>query len=213
MQALLIACHIIEHVVVSFTYETPLSQWGSGEELYSAELLWEGCRRLYIPDGWRLGCTVETFKVLTLFYCMRSPVFQRATATATLLTAGAVYHTDDDPPQNRDSSFIGVNNCHIAHLRGSFSIIIPDAVSCFGCHVCVAFSGHLHSWCLQRSTQTSGGEHWCILQASEEQPGETPCAVTTCSRSEFCSWSRETACPLNLRSLMQPGHKREIQMF
>lgn len=38
---------------------------------------------------------------------------------------------------------------------------------------------HLHSWCLQRSTQTKGGEQWCFLQASEAQPTETPCEVTT----------------------------------
>lgn len=69
---------------------------------------------------------------------MRSPVFQKATATATWLTAGAVYHVDDDPPQKRESSFIGVNDSHIAHLRVSISIIIPDVVSCFGYHVCAA---------------------------------------------------------------------------
>lgn len=66
-------------------------------------------------------------------------------------------------------------------------------------------SRHLHSWCLQRSTQTSGEEHCCFLQASEEQPLETPCEVTTCSLSEGCSWPRGTACPLNLKSLIHPG--------
>lgn len=74
---------------------------------------------------------------MTLFYCTRSPVFQRATAPR--LTAGAVYHVVDDPPQKRESSFIGVNDSHIAHLRGSFSINIPKVGSCFGYHVCVAF--------------------------------------------------------------------------
>lgn len=69
------------------------------------------------------------------------------------------------------------------------------------------FSCHLHSWCLQRSTQTSGGEHCCFLQASEEQPLETPCEVTTCSLSEGCSWPRGTECPLNLKSLIHPGWK------
>lgn len=77
------------------------------------------------------------------------------------------------------------------------------------CHVCSAkvamFSRHLHSWCLQRSTQTSGEEHCCFLQASEEQPLETPCEVTTCSLSEGCSRPRGTACPLNLKSLIHPG--------
>lgn len=73
------------------------------------------------------------------------------------------------------------------------------------------FSHHLHSWCLQRSTQTSGGEHCCFLQASEEQPLETPCEVTTCSLSEGCSWPRGTECPLNLKSLIQPGRKMETE--
>lgn len=68
---------------------------------------------------------------------------------------------------------------------------------------------HLHSWCLQRSTQTSGGEQWCLLQASEEQPLETPCNVTTCSPSDGCSPSRGTERPLNLTSRKQPGGARE----
>lgn len=68
---------------------------------------------------------------------------------------------------------------------------------------------HLHSWCLQRSTQTKGGEQWCFLQASEEQPTETPWEVTTWSPSEVCSRSRWIARLLNLTSRKQPGTERE----
>lgn len=68
---------------------------------------------------------------------------------------------------------------------------------------------HLHSWCLQRSTQTKGGEQWCFLQASEAQPTETPCEVTTCIPSEGCSSSREMERPLNLKSRKQPSVKRK----
>lgn len=68
---------------------------------------------------------------------------------------------------------------------------------------------HLHSWCLQRSRHTKGGEQWCFLQASEEQPMETPCEVTTWSPSEGCSWPRGMERPLNLKSRKQPGGKRD----
>lgn len=68
---------------------------------------------------------------------------------------------------------------------------------------------HLHSWCLQRSRHTNGGEQWCFLQASEEQPMETPCEVTTWSPSEGCSRPRGMERPLNLKSRKQPGGKRE----
>lgn len=68
---------------------------------------------------------------------------------------------------------------------------------------------HLHSWCLQRSTQTKGGEQWCFLQASEAQPTETPCEVTTWIPSEGCSSSREMERPLNLKSRKQPSVKRK----
>lgn len=94
-------------------------------------------------------------------------------------------------------------------MVGGLDLQLRHLKLCERRHVCVAFSCHLHSWCLQRSTQTSGGEHWWFLQASEEQPGETPCTATTCSLSELCSWSRGTACPFSLRSLIQPGQKRE----
>lgn len=74
--------------------------------------------------------------------------------------------------------------------------------------VCSAYLQHLHSCCLQRSTHTKGGEQWCFLQASDEQPTETPCAVTTWSSSERCSWSRGMRRPLNLTSRKQPGKNR-----
>lgn len=68
---------------------------------------------------------------------------------------------------------------------------------------------HLQSWCLQRSTQTKGGEQWCFLQASEEQPMETPFEVTTWSSSEVCSRSRGIERLLNLTSRTQPGTEGE----
>lgn len=74
--------------------------------------------------------------------------------------------------------------------------------------ICSVYLQHLHSWCLQRSRHTKGGEQWFFLQASEEQPMETPCDVTTCSLSEACSWSRGMEWPLNLKSRKQPGDNR-----
>lgn len=68
---------------------------------------------------------------------------------------------------------------------------------------------HLQSWCLQRSTQTKGGEQWCFLQASEEQPMETPFEVTTWSSSEVSSRSRGIERLLNLTSRTQPGTEGE----
>lgn len=83
------------------------------------------------------------------------------------------------------------------------------SLSC--CVISSVYLQHLHSWCLQRSRHTKGGEHWCFLQASDEQPVETPCEVTTWIPSEGSSSSRGMERPLNLKSRKQPGGQDETE--
>lgn len=98
---------------------------------------------------------------------------------------------------------------HVCKYARSVPLHGEPSLSC--CVISSVYLQHLHSWCLQRSRQTKGGEHWCFLQVSDMQPVETPCEVTTWIPSEGSSWSRGMERPLNLKSRKQPGGRDETE--